>query len=285
VGDWLREHWDFGDLDATEVRFGELLASTTDGGKRAEILTQLARVHGLRGDFEGGERLVREAETGADESARAHVLVDLERGRLRRSGGDASSALPLFERAFERAAGAGEHFLAADAAHMAALAAPDEAAFGWWTDRGIAYADTHEPARYWLGPLLNNLGWQHYDAGAYADALAAFGRALDERERDPSNTDALRLAHYAVAKTLRALGRPADALEHAEWAVESAASEGTADGWFHEELAETYAALGRDEDAATHAAQALVLLPEADDSFEPGGGRAMRLREYAEAGR
>jgi tetratricopeptide (TPR) repeat protein len=167
---------------------------------------------------------------------------------------------------------------------MAALAAPDRDGFLGWTRRGIELAEADDGARYWLGPLLNNLGWEHHAAGEHEEALAAFERALTERERDPANADALRLAHHAVAKALRALDRTNEGVRHAEWAVESAAAEDAPDGWYHEELAETYAALGRDGDAAGQARHALALLPDADPSFEPDGERATRLRDLAERG-
>ena len=111
--------------------------------------------------------------------------------------------------------------------------------------RRSTLADSDEDARYWLGPLLNNLGWEHYEAGEHGEALVAFERALAERERDPENGAAIAIARYAVAKTLRALGRPEEAVVH----IESAAASDADDGWFQEELAETYAALGRNEDA------------------------------------
>jgi tetratricopeptide (TPR) repeat protein len=166
---------------------------------------------------------------------------------------------------------------------MAALAAPDRDGFLAWTRRGIDLGEADERARYWLGPLLNNLGWEHHAAGEHEEALAAFERALTERERDPANTHALRLAHYAVAKALRAVNRAQEGVGHAEWAVESAVAEGLRDGWYHEELAETYAALGRQGDAANQARHALALLPRADPSFEPDAERATRLRRYAGA--
>jgi tetratricopeptide (TPR) repeat protein len=165
---------------------------------------------------------------------------------------------------------------------MGALAAPDRDGFLAWTRRGIELGEADEGARYWLGPLLNNLGWEHHDAGGHEEALAAFERALAERERDPANTDALRLAHYAVAKGLRALGRADEGVEHAEWAVASAEAESAPDGWYHAELAETYAALGRAGDAAAHAKRALVLLVDADDALEPEGEHATRLNQLAE---
>ena len=193
--DPLRPFWDFDDLDATEARFRAL---------RAEALTQLARVQGLREDYAAGDRLLDEV---AEEDPRVRIRVDLERGRLRRSSGDPGAALPLFERAFAAAVEAGEDWLAGDAAHMAALAAPDRDGFVAWTNRGLELADRSEAAAYWAGPLLNNLGWEYFDADEYEQALDAFERALVVRERDPDNPAAIEFAREAVAEARKALGR------------------------------------------------------------------------------
>jgi tetratricopeptide (TPR) repeat protein len=282
VTDHLRRHWDFDDLGATERRFREQLVREEDDATRAEVLTQLARVHGLRGDFEGGEMLIHEAEALAAESDRAAVRIDLERGRILRSSGDAQAALALFVSACERGSRSGELYLAADAAHMAALAAPDRSGMLEWTERGIELASSGDgSASYWLGPLLNNLGWEQYEAGEHAEALDAFERALAARERDPKNQEAIALARYAVAKVLRALGRPGEAAPLLEVAVAWTQDEGKPDGWYHEELAEVYAALGRESDARAHARLALPLLLEADPSFEADAPRLARLRELA----
>lgn len=195
MSDPLRPYWDFDDLDATEARFHAL---------RAEALTQLARVQGLREDYEGGDRLLDEV---VESDARVRIRVDLERGRLRRSSGDKEAALPLFERAFAAAVEAGEDWLAGDAAHMAALAAPDRDAFVAWTERGLELAERSPAAAYWSGPLLNNLGWEHFDAEEYEQALAVFERALAVRERDPDNPAAIEHAREAVAEARTALGQ------------------------------------------------------------------------------
>jgi tetratricopeptide (TPR) repeat protein len=195
MSDPLRPFWDFDDLDATEARFRAL---------RAEALTQLARVQGLRQDYEGGDRLLDEV---AENEARVRIRVDLERGRLRRSAGDKEAALPLFERAFAAAVEAGEEWLAGDAAHMAALAAPDREGFVAWTNRGLELAERSPAAAYWAGPLLNNLGWEYFDGEEYEQALELFERALTVRERDPDNPAAIEHAREAVAEARRALGR------------------------------------------------------------------------------
>ena len=243
--DELRQNWDFGDVDGSERRLRERLEQATDDAARAELLTQLARVCGIRDDFDGGQRLIEEARELAGDDPRASVRIELEEGRLRRSSGDPAAAYPLFEAAHARAVEAEEPYLAGDAAHMAALAAPEPARSEEWTERGIALGEAEDGARYWLGPLLNNIGWSYFEEERYQAALAAFERALAERLRDPSNVEAIELAHYAVAKALRGLGRPGDAIGHAQAAVDSAAARDHEDGFFIDELAECRAALDR----------------------------------------
>jgi tetratricopeptide (TPR) repeat protein len=283
MGDRLRPLWDFDDLETTEARFRRLLAQETSDGHRAEILTQLARVQGLRGQFADGHRLLGEAEALAGSSAAANARIQLERGRLHRSSGDAESALPLFESAFAVALAAAERFLVGDAAHMAALAAPDRAGMVAWTQRGIDLG--REPgddeSAYWLGPLLNNLGWHYYDHGDYDAALDAFQRALEAREQFPEQRNQIAIARYAVGKTLRMLGRPAEAAALLEQAVAWTEAEDKPDGWFHEELAEDYAAVGRETEARDQARMAIPLLLETDASFEGDSERVARLRGLA----
>jgi len=280
VDDRLRPLWDFDDLDATETRLREQLDGETSAAGRAEVLTQLARVSGLRGDFATGDAMLDEAAV----EGRTPVVsarLDLERGRLRRSNGDPGAARPLFESAFERALEERQYFVAADAAHMVALVATDRDDVVGWTRRGLDLAERHDGASYWLGPLLNNLGWEHYEAGELEPALDAFQRALAARERDPANGDGLALARYGVGKTLRALGRADDAIPLLEQAVEWASSESGADGWFHEELAEAYAAVDRTDDAHAQARLAIPLLERDDPSFAEDAGRTARLDDLA----
>lgn len=213
MGDRLRPLWNFDDLEASEQRFRTQLDKEASDEGRAEVLTQLARVHGLRDQFAEGDRLLGEAAALAGSSAIARFRIQLERGRLRRSSGDVAGALPLFESAYGSALEAGEEFLAADAAHMAALAAPDRQAMLIWTEKGtrIAESSSDPQVYYWLGPLLNNLGSAHMDAGEYEEALASFQRALEVRKRYPENPEGIRFAKEAVAEALTALGRKDEA--------------------------------------------------------------------------
>jgi tetratricopeptide (TPR) repeat protein len=204
MADRLRPLWDFDDLDASEQRLRLQLDEETTAVGRAEVLTQLARLQGLRDDFDTCEALLQEAEPLAGDSV-ARVRVDLERGRKLRSSGDGAAAAPLFEAAFTRACNLGEYFLAGDAGHMVAIA--DESKTLEWTQRGLELAESEPEAAYWAGPLLNNLGWHYYEAGDYETALDTFEHALEVRRRDPANPQAIEWAQEAVDEARKALGR------------------------------------------------------------------------------
>ena len=213
MADRLRPLWDFDDLDGSERRLQDQLKEEASDTGRAEVLTQLARVHGLREKFAEGGRLIDQAQALSDGSAVVEARIQMERGRLRNSGGDAVAALAMFEAAFEIAEHAGEQFLAADAAHMAAIASPDRQRKLDWTERGIKIASetSDREVAYWLGPLYNNLGWEYQDAGEYEAALEAFQRALAAREQYPEMPALIQHAREAVADALRSLGREEEA--------------------------------------------------------------------------
>ena len=261
-----RAVWDFNDLDLSERRFRASLEEQETAAGRAALFTQLARIEGLRGDFAAGERLLAIAE--ALGGAESWVLI--ERGRLLRSSGDGPNALPLFEAAFEQARAVNEGFLAGDAAHMAALVGDMEA----WTARGIELTDD-DPGRYWLAPLLNNVGWSRYEAGNFDRALDAFKEALAVRSEDPQEPHEREIARYAVGKALRALGRIDEATDQLELAVAWATETGIETPYFHDELAECYAAAGRTEEARAQAERAMELFRE----HEAAGARLGRLLE------
>lgn len=213
VADRMRPLWDFDDLDGSERRFTEQLEKESTGDGRAEVLTQLARVKGLRGLFAEGEQLIVQAEGVSQGSPAARARILMERGRLLRSNDNPAAAAPLFDAAFKVATEGGEMALAADAAHMGALAATDRAGKLAWTERGIAIAAASSDPQvyYWLGPLHNNLGWEYHDAGEFDAALVEFREALDARERFPDMPALIEHAREAIAETLTALGRDEEA--------------------------------------------------------------------------
>jgi tetratricopeptide (TPR) repeat protein len=201
--DRLRALWDFEDVDATEARLREQLEREQSDAGRAEVLTQLARVHSLRDELDDCERRLQEAESLAGEDGLVRVRVDLERGRKLRSGGDGGAAAPVFEGAFARACEIEDYWFAGDAAHMVAISTPEKTVE--WTERGLELADAQPEAAYWAGPLLNNLGWHYYDAGDYERALEVFERALEVRKRDPENAQAIVWAEEAIDETRKAM--------------------------------------------------------------------------------
>jgi tetratricopeptide (TPR) repeat protein len=179
----------------------QLEREESDAG-RAEVLSQLARVHSLRDEFEACENLLQQAEALSDGGI-VRVRVELERGRKLRSSGDGAAAVPVFESAFAHASELGEYWFAGDAAHMVAISVPE--GMVEWTARGLELAESEPDAAYWAGPLLNNLGWHYYGAGDYEHALDVFERALEVRTRDPENQQAIEWAQEAIDETRKAL--------------------------------------------------------------------------------
>ena len=199
--DRLRALWDFDDLEATEARLRAQLEREESDAGRGEVLTQLARVHSLRDEFDACEELLQQAESQAGVDALVRMRVELERGRKLRSSG--AAAAPVFESAFARASELGEYWFAADAAHMVAISDPEKTVE--WTERGLELAESQPDAAYWAGPLLNNLGWHYFDAGERERALEVFERALEVRKRDPGNPQAIVWAQEAIDETRKAL--------------------------------------------------------------------------------
>jgi tetratricopeptide (TPR) repeat protein len=202
--DRLRELWDFADLVGTEARLRAALNDEATDDGRAEVLTQLARVEGLRDNFAAGHALIDEAETLVSPDSTGRVRALLERGRLHRSGGDPEAAQPLFVAAFVLAKKRGDLWFAADAAHMVALVDDPEK----WTQVGLDVIAEHPNLTHWLGPLHNNLGWYYFEHERYEDALTAF-------DQTPAP-----YAAYGKAKTLHVLGRTAEAAQAARRALE-----------------------------------------------------------------
>ena len=109
-----------------------------------------------------------------------------------------------------------------------------------------------------------------------SSARSSRGKRIGTRSRSPS----------AATRSARHSGHSAgrrEAVPLLEQAVAWAESDGSPDGWYHEELALEYAALGRTIEAAEQARLALPLLEEADPGFGEDGERASRLRDVAGA--
>ena len=278
----LDDLWDFDDPAGSEVRFRAAIEAAETGGDPAaadEARTQLARSLGLQGQFEAGHTTLDRVDAEHPADDRIRVRARLERGRLLRSSGDAAASAAPFEAAWELARKLGEDGLAVDAAHMLALvdAPPGEQA---WHQRALDLADTspHPAARTWRGSLWNNVGWARFEAGDLDGALAAFETALAAR-RQQGQAKETRIAEWCVARCLRALGRPAEALAIQErLTLETAAAGEPQDGYGEEEIGECLLDLGREDEARPYFARAAALLGADARLAEHEPDRIARLR-------
>jgi tetratricopeptide (TPR) repeat protein len=220
--DRLRPLWDPGDLDASAKNFLAALDNEKAAPGRAEVITQLARVELKRGRPGDARRLLDDAAKLAADTPVVRARLLLERGRIERRFGDLQKAKQLLEQAVDAALAADEPFIAADAAHARALAGD----IVEWTNRGLELADRYRAAAYWRGTLLINLGAWHWDHDDPAAALTCFEDAVAIRAHDGRNPAQLDYARYGVARSLRRLGRAAEAVPILEQAVHGAIASG-----------------------------------------------------------
>ena len=255
--------WDYNDPAKTEKAFKELLLVAEDAGnhdQHIQLLTQIARTHSLRRQFDVAHGILDDAETlivnidnmSDDVSEVPRIRYLLERGRTYNSAGDLQAARPLFEEAWERSRQAREDYHAVDAAHMLGICEPADASL-MWNNRAMEAAEASDDprAKGWLGPLYNNIGWTYHDAGEYEKALKLFEKGLAWRtERD--NPQATQIAKWTVARAKRSLGLTVEALAIQQALLEEHEAAGTSDGYVFEEVAECLFALGRPDEARLH---------------------------------
>lgn len=251
--------WNFEDLQESERRFRALLGQCESDVESACVLTQLARVHGLQGDFEKARELLEEARALAKgEPSAATIRIHLETGRVLNSSGDPAAARPEFETAFALAEALEEEFLAVDAAHMIAIVETPENAIAW-NERALQLASSaaDPKAKKWKASLHNNLGWTYHDLGDFEKALFHFQEGLQERLASGTPTT-VRIAKWCVGRCLRSLGKLEEALTVQTSLAEDPAS--AEDGFVSEEIAECLYALNRTEESRSHFELAHALL-------------------------
>jgi hypothetical protein len=239
--------WNFQDPAGSYGRFVDAAATEPDADHRQSLLTQAARAQGMQEDYAGGHATLDALGDPDGMAAEPAVRALLERGRLHNSAGSAGSAgseqggVALFRAAYERAVAAGLPGLAADAAHMLALALPQEE-HEEWARRGLSVAaGSPDPlAMRMRAALLNNLGWRYADEDCWAEALDLFAQAVPAR-REAADEWGLHVARWTCARAMRALGRHAEAL--AELRELAATPHGADDPYVAEEIAENEKAL------------------------------------------
>ena len=284
--------WDFNDVPATEKLFRRLLAELdagVDAGGTAEyrlqLLTQIARTHSLRREFDAAHALLDSVERELkDDTPMARVRYLLERGRTFNSSGRKVDARPLFMEAWQRARAIGQDGLAVDAAHMIAIVETGETALDW-NIKALEYAKRSDQpkARKWLASLYNNIGWTHHDAGRFEKALECFEQVLVEQARK-GDAKLTRIARWCIARCLRSLGRVEEALMKQRELESEAGESAKSDGFVQEEIAECLHALGRIEESREYFRHAHELLSKDAWLMESQPGRIERLRQLGTEG-
>ncbi len=275
--------WDYNDAAASETRFRELLAKTTEADARLQVQTQIARAQGLQRKFDDAHKTLEDVERSLTKSSPlTAVRYLLERGRVFNSSNVRDKARPLFLQAFEKAQQAKLDFFAVDAAHMMGIIEPADEALKW-NEKAVALAErsSDAKAKNWLGALYNNIGWTYYDKKEFAKALGYFQR--DEKwYAEHKRENEARIARYSIGKTKRALGQIKVALEIQEALQKEIEEKHLAqDGFVFEELGECHLALGHADDAKQFFGRAYEVLSKDEWFTATEPQRLKRLKELS----
>lgn len=257
--------WDFSNPALSEERF-QAAATDAEPSDRLILTTQIARSHGLRGDFEQAREILESIGGQISEaSSEARARFHLELGRTHASAAhnpdeisesDREQAAKAYNEAASTAEAGQLPGLQIDAIHMLSIIERDPKKQEQ-LDRAalqIATTSSDPAAKKWEASIRNNLGYNLHSQGRYPEALEQFQLALKLRVQrgDPVP---IRIANWMIAWTLRHMERYQEALEiqlelEREWEIA-----GTPDPYVYQELAELYTALGDQEAADRYTAK------------------------------
>lgn len=257
--------WDFNKPELSEQRFRSALP-TASSDDALILQTQIARTYGLRRDFPQAQQILANIEPQIQNaSAEAKVRYFLELGRTYSSATHPPEsqttevkelARSAYMRAFELAQAGKLDSLAIDALHMMTVVdtAPEDQLE--WNHKAVALmqSSSQPDAKKWEGSLHNNIGYALHLLGRYEDALVEFKLALAACEPD-GNPQTIRIAHWMVAWTLRALGRLNEAIEIQLRLERECDDAGEPDPYVFEELELLYRSVNNTEKAELYAAR------------------------------
>ena len=209
--------WDYDHPTETEALFRERLPqmeAASDLDATLQLLTQIARAQGLQRHFTEAHATLDQVNARLTPATpTAHIRYCLERGRAYNSSGQPSEACVWFQDVYQAASAQQRDFYTIDTLHMLAIADAPERQMDW-NQQALALAQQSADPRAanWQGSLANNIGWTFFDAKDYAQALTTFEQALRWREQQGKGRE-IRIARWCIARTLRALARPSEALE------------------------------------------------------------------------
>ena len=238
--------WDFSQPDVSEQRFRAAL-KTASADDALVLQTQIARSHGLRRDFAAARNTLKAIEPQmATAGTEARTRYALELGRTYASAthpADAQTtesrelARKAYRNALDLARLAKLDRLAIDAIHMLAFVdtAPGDQLKWGLEALSVATRSTQAAAKQWEAPVRHNVGYALHQLGRYDEALAQFRQAVVLREQG-GDAQALRVAHWMVAWTLRSLKRNDEALDIQLRLEREADAAGQPDSYVFEEL-------------------------------------------------
>ncbi|WP_043758399.1 tetratricopeptide repeat protein [Aeromonas taiwanensis] len=276
--------WDYQDPAASALRFQQLLAEADnqDLQYELELLTQIARTHSLRRQFAQAHHLLDEIEPRLTEATpRARLRALLERGRTFNSAGDKASARALFEQAWQHGLKHEERYLAIDAAHMVAIAAPLEEQSHWHQlAMELAERSQDKRVRGWLATLYNNQGWTLFELGRLDEAIVCQQKCLAWHEQHNNRAKAF-IARWSLARLCRAKDQHEQAMaDLKQLQADMNAARAPEDGYVFEELGENALALD-DPAAPEYFARAWFLLSQDGWLKANEGERLARLKRLA----
>ncbi len=257
--------WDFNHPELSEQRFRAALL-TASADEALILQTQIARTYGIRRDFSQAQQILADIESQLQSaSVETKVRYYLELGRTYSSAthppeSQTSEAKELarsaYLHAFELAQAGKQDYLAIDALHMMTFVdtAPEDQLE--WNRKAVALmqSSSQPDAKQWAGSLHNNTGYALYLLESYEDALLEFKLALAARERE-GDPQKIRIAHWMIAWTLRALDRLNEALEIQLRLEKECDAAAEPDPYVFEELELLYQALNNREKAEFYAAR------------------------------
>lgn len=259
------ELWDFANPTQTEDRFRTLLPSLSFD-EQLIATTQIARTYGLRKQFDKAREVLGDVAPHLNEaSAEVNARYHLELGRTLCSPAHTSeqltdeaksSARASYTKAFEIAKCAKLDYLAIDALHMMVMVDQEPAAQLGWNRKAIEYMEqsSQPDAKKWEGSLRNNVGYALHLSGDYEGALKQFQLALTAREA-AGKAGPIRIAHWMIAWTYRAMGRIDEALTIQHRLEQECDEDGSPDPYVYEELEHLYRAKGDDENTTKYKAK------------------------------
>ncbi|MEZ5337637.1 MAG: peroxiredoxin [bacterium] len=284
--------WNFSDPAGTRAQFEELLPAAEAGADSLyliELLTQIARTHGLEGNFDNAHLTLNRAQEllqAGDEAAlrRGWMRYWLERGRAFNSAGSPQVARPLFLEAWLAGQDGGNDSLTIDAAHMLGIVTQGDESLEW-NEKALALAaSSSDPkAAQWAGSLYNNIGWTYMDNHQPQLALEKFEAGAQFRDANNHPEEPRMIAHWSVARALRELGRNPEALAKLQNVADNFPGH-SADCFWHEEMGENTLAMEGLEAARPHFENALPLLKEQAWVAESYPGRIERIETMLATG-